>query len=58
LASTNDEYGFIVHPKVAGHGPTLFAGLSKPLDLKLVSRLELGSGAAAMRHEPTQNVGS
>jgi hypothetical protein len=34
------------------HGPTLFAGLSKRVDLKLVSRLELGSGAVAMRYEP------
>src|SRR5438270_12982832 len=40
-----DEYEFVVHPRVAGHGPTLLAGLSKPLDLKLVSRLELGSAA-------------
>jgi dihydrofolate reductase len=47
-----DEYELIVHPRIAGHGPTLFAGLSKPLDLKLVSRLELGSGAVAMRYEP------
>jgi dihydrofolate reductase len=47
-----DEYEFVVHPKVVGRGPTLFAGLSKPLDLKLVSRLELGSGAVAMRYEP------
>ncbi|MDQ3950720.1 MAG: dihydrofolate reductase family protein [Gemmatimonadota bacterium] len=47
-----DEYEFIVHPRLAGHGPTLFAGLSKPIDLKLVSRLELGSGAVAMRYEP------
>jgi dihydrofolate reductase len=46
-----DEYEFIVHPKLAGHGPTLFAGLSKPIDLKLVSRLEFGSGAVAMRYE-------
>jgi dihydrofolate reductase len=46
-----DEYEFVVHPRVVGHGPTLFAGLSKPLDLKLVSRLELGSGAVAMRYE-------
>jgi dihydrofolate reductase len=35
-----DEYEFVVHPRLAGHGPTLFAGLSKPIDLKLVSRLE------------------
>ena len=47
-----DEYEFIVHPRLAGHGPTLFAGLSKPLDLKLVSRLEFASGAVAMRYEP------
>lgn len=47
-----DEYEFIVHPRLAGHGPTLFAGLSKPLDLKLVGRLELESGAAAMRYAP------
>ena len=45
-----DEYEFIVHPRVAGHGPTLFAGLSKPLDLKLVGRVEYGSGAVAMRY--------
>ena len=47
-----DEYEFVVHPRLAGHGPTLFARLSKPLDLKLVSRLEFGSGAVAMRYEP------
>ncbi|MEW6158823.1 MAG: dihydrofolate reductase family protein [Verrucomicrobiota bacterium] len=47
-----DEYEFIVHPRLAGHGPTLFEGLSKPLDLKLVSRLEFRSGAVAMRYEP------
>ncbi|MDB6058924.1 MAG: Bifunctional deaminase-reductase domain protein [Verrucomicrobiales bacterium] len=47
-----DEYEFIVHPVVAGHGPTLFAGLSNPVDLKLVSRLELNSGAVALRYQP------
>jgi dihydrofolate reductase len=47
-----DEYEFVVHPRLAGHGPTLFAGLSKPVDLKLVSRLELRSGAVAMRYVP------
>lgn len=46
-----DEYEFVVHPRIAGHGPTLFAGLSKRVDLKLVSRLEFGSGAVAMRYE-------
>ena len=47
-----DEYEFVVHPRVVGHGPALFAGLSKRLDLKLVGRLEVGSGAVAMRYEP------
>jgi dihydrofolate reductase len=47
-----DEYEFVVHPRLAGHGPTLFAGLSTSLDLKLVSRLEFRSGAVAMRYEP------
>ncbi len=47
-----DEYEFFVQPTLAGHGPTLFAGLSKRIDLKLVSRLEFSSGAVAMRYEP------
>ena len=47
-----DEYEFVVHPRLAGHGPTLFAGLSKWIDLRLVDRLEFGSGAVAMRYEP------
>jgi dihydrofolate reductase len=47
-----DEYEFVVHPRLAGHGPTLFAGLSKRVDLRLVSRLEFASGAVAMRYEP------
>jgi dihydrofolate reductase len=49
-----DEYELVVHPRIAGHGPTLFAGLSKRIDLKLVSRLELGSGVVAMRYEPVR----
>jgi dihydrofolate reductase len=48
-----DEYEFVVQPKLAGHGPRLFAGLSKHIDLRLMSRLEFGSGAVAMRYEPT-----
>jgi dihydrofolate reductase len=46
-----DEYELVVHPRLIGYGPTLFAGLSKPIDLKLVSRLEFGSGAVVMRYE-------
>jgi len=47
-----DEYEFVVHPRLVGHGPTLFAGLSKFVDLRLVSLLEFDSGAVAMRYEP------
>jgi dihydrofolate reductase len=47
-----DEYELVVHPRLAGHGPRLFAGLSKPIDLKLISRMELGSGAVVLRYEP------
>jgi dihydrofolate reductase len=46
-----DEYEFVVQPRLTGHGPTLFAGLSRHLDLKLVSRVEFGSGVVAMRYE-------
>jgi len=47
-----DEYEFLVQPRIAGHGPTLFAGLSKRVDLKLVSWRQFGSGVVAMRYEP------
>lgn len=47
-----DEYEFVVHPRIAGHGPTLFAGLTKYVDLELVSRQEFGSGSVAMRYLP------
>jgi hypothetical protein len=30
------------------------AGLSKPVDLSLVSRLEVASGAVAMRYQPVR----
>ncbi|MFL6180182.1 MAG: dihydrofolate reductase family protein [Actinomycetes bacterium] len=46
-----DEYELVVHPRLVGHGPTLFAGISKPVDLKLVDRVEFASGAVAMRYE-------
>ena len=47
-----DEYEFVVQPRLVGHGPTLFAGLSQRVDLKLVSRLEFRSGAVALRYQP------
>src|SRR5258706_15922153 len=53
-----DEYEFVVQPRLAGHGPTLFAGLSKHVELRLVSQLEFGSGAVAMRYEPRRRLAS
>lgn len=47
-----DEYEFVVHPRLAGHGPTLFAGLSKHVDLEHIGSLDIGSGAVAMRYVP------
>ena len=49
-----DEYEFVVHPRLVGHGPTLFAGLSKAVDLRLVSCLEFSSGQVAMRYQPVR----
>ena len=51
-----DEYEFVVHPRVVGHGPTLLAGLSNAVDLRLVDRLEFASGAVAMRYEPMASI--
>ena len=47
-----DSYEFVVHPRIAGHGPTLFAGLSRYVDLMPVGRREFRSGAVALRYEP------
>jgi dihydrofolate reductase len=49
-----DEYEFIVHARIAGHGPTLLAGLPRPLDLRLVGQTPVGSSAIAMRYEPVR----
>lgn len=46
-----DEFEFFVHPRIAGHGPYLFGGLSKLADLNLVSRKEFGSGVVSLRYE-------
>jgi dihydrofolate reductase len=53
-----DEYEFIVQPRIAGHGPAPFAGLSKSVDLKLVGRQEFASGAVALRYEPRTPAGA
>jgi dihydrofolate reductase len=47
-----DEYEFVVQPIVAGHGPTLLAGLRERLELRLVGRQEFRSGAVALRYQP------
>ena len=49
-----DEYEFVVHPVLAGHGPTLFAGLRERLELRPVGREEFRSGAVALRYEPSR----
>ena len=49
-----DEYEFVVQPILAGHGPTLFAGLSERIELKLVGRQEFRSGAVALRYQPSR----
>jgi hypothetical protein len=51
-----DEYEFVVLPVVAGHGPTLFAGLGERLELKLVGRQEFRSGAVALRYQPARGT--
>jgi len=44
-----DEYRFLVHPRIAGHGPTLYeGGLSGARVLELVSAQPLRNGAVAM----------
>ncbi|AXH37276.1 deaminase [Humibacter sp. BT305] len=49
-----DEYEFIVHPRVAGHGPYLFGGLPSPIELTAIGETRLGSGAVATRYIPTR----
>lgn len=48
-----DEYEFLVQPVLAGHGPTLLAGLGERIQLEPVDRRELRSGAVAVRCRPT-----
>jgi hypothetical protein len=42
-----------VQPVLAGHGPTLLAGLRERIQLELVDRHEFRSGAVALRYRPT-----
>lgn len=47
-----DEYEFLVQPVLAGHGPTLLAGLRERIQLELVDRREFRSGAVVLRYRP------
>ena len=47
-----DEYEFLVQPVLAGHGPRLLDGLRERIQLALVDRQELRSGAVALRYRP------
>lgn len=51
-----DEYQIVVHPVVVGRGPHVLAGLTESLDLRLVDRTEIGSGAVAHVYEPRRPV--
>jgi len=44
-----DEYKFLVHPRIAGHGPTLYeSGLFSTRRLELVTSMPLENGTVAM----------
>lgn len=46
-----DEYRFLIHPRIAGHGPTLYQrGLAKTRHLELISSTPLRNGAVAVRY--------
>jgi dihydrofolate reductase len=46
-----DEYQFLVHPRIAGHGPTLYqSGLASTRWLELVSAQPLRCGAVVMHY--------
>jgi dihydrofolate reductase len=46
-----DEYIFLVHPRIAGHGPTLFQdGLPGTRRLELLSSTPLRCGAVAVHY--------
>jgi dihydrofolate reductase len=47
-----DEYEFLVQPVLAGHGPTLLAGLRERIELELIHRYDFESGVIALRYRP------
>ncbi|WP_105565452.1 dihydrofolate reductase family protein [Microbacterium halophytorum] len=49
-----DEYRFMVHPQISGHGPTLYqAGLPRTRQLELISAEPLRNGAVATHYRRT-----
>jgi dihydrofolate reductase len=54
-----DEYMFLVHPRIVGHGPTLYeSGLSSTRRLELISAKPLRSGAVAMHYRRARWLGA
>lgn len=53
-----DEYEFVVHPIIAGHGPTLLAGLRQRVELRLVGQQQFRCGAVALRYQSTNSAPS
>ena len=51
-----DEYEFVVYPTLVGHGPKLFDGLARPLDLRHVGTTEFSSGVRAERYVPVSRL--
>lgn len=46
-----DEYRFLIHPVIAGHGPTLYErGLASSRKLELVSSKSLSNGTVSMHY--------
>jgi dihydrofolate reductase len=46
-----DEYRFLVHPRITGHGPTLYeSGLPGTRRLELISAMSLRNGAIALHY--------
>jgi dihydrofolate reductase len=48
-----DEYRFVVHPVIAGHGPRLFEGQERSRRLELVSTERMKSGVIALHYRRT-----
>jgi dihydrofolate reductase len=47
-----DEYEFVVHPRLVGHGRRLFEGMPAPVELELIGVQPVGDRAVAMRYRP------